>query len=731
MDGNDRKFEHRAKASPTPQHALSGKKSLTDEKIRGHRPVRSASRSRHAATPRGSPYLIPSQSKVKLVEIKRKPVATPDTKCARPGSRSGSIDSIEEIHRSQLVAVKDVKRTIAAKCSASIPFPSRLGPRFPVDESEGKGNAPHLRKTSKINDQLGNDSQDADVEIEPEPKNSRTRAQVDGRGHSLQAAKQHSNLFSFSELMATPSPALDESHFSSNSDDASIRGYDEDGGFKIKKLRSNGKNGATLRISDDAHHLLSSDNDEGDGDGDELTLQNKRSSITDLRQAVVIKEHLRRSGDLIKSQVQLTRSITERSLARLSGTSSIDGNARSESEYSVPESGGIGQEEVQSTAVELTAQSAVTDEVASITKEVVHDGNDMVDKTVDTPSSAGQGDWPFKDFKTFASSTPTPTDASVSPWIPPPDWDVNMSQGSRPVVSEDCEMACPPVPHDAPSTEVRHGLTELRASARVSDAHDRVPTPTPSHFSRPGSRTSSADPVKRPFPPRTTSKQSIPQKPSRVPSNLSPVKESPNRSAGLHQSRKPYGNNLPLVPEPKHAKTYSESIEDINHSLEAVRSTPLASKPPAPATSGKKAMSTLRGLFHKKSYELRSGSRRGRKGVVEATPKSSPLLATPTPFPKAMSSLNRGLSPLNLDAVTPRQTKSAAPRKPIPAFSTDTSPPIPALQNSSMEPPEVRLATQTALKLLDLAKDEAPGSRQNLLVEVSTHVPKPSCRLVS
>lgn len=37
-----------------------------------------------------------------------------------------------------------------------------------------------------------------------------------------------------------------------------------------------------------------------------------------------------------------------------------------------------------------------------------------------------------------------------------------------------------------------------------------------------------------------------------------------------------------------------------------------------------------------------------------------------------------------------------------------------------MEPPEICLATQTALKLLDMARDARPGARQNLLVEVST-----------
>lgn len=722
MDGNDLKYEHQKRTSPTSQRLSSGSKSLKVEKSRTHGPVRTASRSRHtAATPRGSPYLIPSQSKVKLVDIKRKPVATPDANSVGLGARSGSNDLAEDLRQNQLIAVKDVKRRTSGKRSASVPLPSRLICRYPQGESEGEVDAPHLRKTSEPSEQLGDNSQDANIDTDPELKNSRAGAKVNGHASSLQSANQQSNLFSFSDLMSTPPPAADESHFSSDSDNGSIRGYDENGGFKIKKLRSNGKKGATLRISDDAHRLLSPDHNGCDNDCDEPGLQTKRSSITDLRQAVVIREHLRRSGELIKTQVELTRSITERSLARRSGTSSQDGDARSESEYSVPENGGISQAEVQSPDRELPDESVALNGIESTPEASLEGKDNLNDKTVDTLSSAGQGDWPLKDFKTFAGSPPASADASVSPWIPPPDWDVGMPQGDASVVTEDVATPYPPAPHNTPATDADHKVEDTCASESVCENHDRVPTPTPNHFSRPGSRASSTDPLKRPFPPRTASKQSVAQKaPGRLPSNLSPVKESPDRPTGLRQPSKRYGKDLPILPEPKHVKSFSESIGDIKQNLEAVRPTPSASKPAAPATSGKKAMSTLRGLFHKKSHEFRSGSRRGKKIAAEATPKSSPLLATPTPFPKPPSSLHRGSSPLHFDALTPVRSKSVAPRKPIPTSPTATPTSTSILQNASMEPPEICLATQTALKLLDMARDERPGARQNLLVEVST-----------
>ena len=171
MDGNDLRYEQQDKANATTQSVSNGNKTLKVEKRRAPGPVRSASRSRHtAATPRGSPYLVPSQSKVKLVEIKRKPVATTEAHCVRSDARSGSTGSTEDVRHSQLIAVKAVKRTVSGKRSAFIPLPDRLIRRYPGNESEGEIDAPQLRKISEANNQLGDESQDADIETEPEPK---------------------------------------------------------------------------------------------------------------------------------------------------------------------------------------------------------------------------------------------------------------------------------------------------------------------------------------------------------------------------------------------------------------------------------------------------------------------------------------------------------------------------------------------------------------------------------
>jgi hypothetical protein len=150
---------------------------------------------------------------------------------------------------------------------------------------------------------------------------------------------------------------------------------------------------------------------------------------------------------------------------------------------------------------------------------------------------------------------------------------------------------------------------------------------------------------------------------------------------GLRQAQKIHGTAIPNLQEPKHVKTFSESNQGIDRGFNAVR--PELSKPQAVTgrtpTPGKKAMSTLRGLFHKKSYEFRSGSRRTKKTAVDE--KSSPLLATRTP-----------------------------------RYVLE---PLPNFQEPLLELVEIRAATDTALKLLDKARSEEPGERQDQLIEVS------------
>jgi hypothetical protein len=670
------------------------------------RPIRSASRSRHAATPRGSPYLVQSRSKAKLVSVNIKPVGTSEANCTRPTARSGTADSTEEVRQSKVVAVRSVKGSGFKQRQSSVTLPNRLIRRLPDGDSEGEVTEARLRESSDRKQGYGFDAQDADIDTDPEPKKSR-------RDQAGQL--QHSGLLSFSEVMATPPPISNEFHHDNDSDEDSIHGYDEDGGFKIKKIGGSGNKGATLRISDDAYRFLSPDHEEESGE--EVGTGSKRSSFTDLRQAVVLKEHLRRSGGLIKTHIQLTRTQTERSLARLSGVSSQNGDNDTASEYFLPENGGLSGGP-EPPAVELSAEPVV---VAHTGSTLVHSNQSEgpQDKAVHSPSSARQGDWPLKDFDTLASTsqaTPAPTDASLSPWIPPAAWDINMGNDDTSAMSELPETPLPPAPQNTPATEA---VTQPKQQPRpkgLSDASDRVLTPTPSYLSGTISRPVSTDPVKRPFPARKSSKQTVPQQPHGSSWGLSPVKESPERITGLRQPRKAYGNDLPVLQESKNMKTFSESIEDINQGLEEIQYPKPMSTAPPPVTSGKKALSTLRGLLHKRSREFRFSSRRGKKQAIDADSKSSPLLATPTPYYKS-SSLMKGLSPLQSDAVTPSYGKPVVQRKPTPAAKTGF--PLPAMENAALEPLEIRLATQTALKLLDMAREEGPGPRQTQLVDVS------------
>jgi hypothetical protein len=675
---------------------------------------RSGSRGRHAATPRGSPYLIPSQSKAKLIEVKRKSLPAADPNCATQTARSGSIGSKEDARQTKVVAVKSVKGSTSEKRNSSVPLPSSLIRRLPDCDSEAE--IEHLPKTTSYHDDCAVDSQDADIDTEPEKKVAPSASHPPK--HSKPAAHP-SHMCSFSEMMNTPPPHADESHFSDDS--SSVRGYDEDGGFKVKKLRKNG--GATLRICDAAHALLSPDHDEPVG---QVADCKKRSSTGDMHQAVMLKEHLRRSGERIMSQVSLSRSFTERSFARLSHS-----GEDVTKEYVVPDNAGLADEitspiEAPTASIEKDTDSAVG---------VAHNTALKLQKpAAGTPTSLGHGDWPMKDFqhltsagKSTGKSTPL-TNASLSPWIPPADWDVNLDHGDISAMSDGVNL--PPAPHNTPAAEEPSEPPASRVSRRSSTGSDRIPTPTPirkvSRIPQPGL----PEPIKR-FPPRTTSKRgSSHHTPLEGQSMLSPVKESPDRPTGLRQPRKSYGSEMNQLQNPKNVKTFSESMEDVNKAYshdhdQDVPRPPSAAKSTTHTISAKKPMSTLRNIFHKKSLEFRNSTRRAKKQDTNKSAKSSPLLATPTPYGSThKSKLFRGFSPLQNDGITPALDRDHRifPRKPVPGFKT---PEMNANANESyegspsLEPPEIRAATQTALKLLDMARCEHDVERQTLLLEVS------------
>ena len=663
---------------------------------------RSNSHSRHAATPRGSPYLVHSRSKPQLVDVKRKPVAGQGSKSTKPSSRSISSSSTENIRSSNVIGVKSEASDDGEQTQASVRLPSRLVSQPLAANVEAKPQQPPFHDHHVWRE--GPDCHDSDSDTDTRPEARYKSPTVVSKEVE---SKDKSNLLSFSEIMTSPAPAADEVGHGSDSDEDSVHGYDEEGGFKIKKIRGPYKHGATLRIADDAHRLLSPD-PKLEEDEEKYVYDKKRSSITDLRQAVVLKEHFRRSSDRLMSQVQLTRNKT---LARLSGTDSQDEDTTSVSEYSVPENGGVSDPEPS--PVGLAAESKGEHALATPDLE-----EDQGNAKVITPSSAGRGSWPLKEFSAFSSatkSTPAMTDASISPWIPASDWDAALDQGDVSAVSEEAGTPCPPVPQNTPATKPDSESKQIWVSSRSIDARDRVPTPTPSRFFDKPIPANLVDPVKKPsYPARTSSK--VTRQPSYIapaPYGLSPVKESPDKITGLRQTRKPYGDNLKPLPQPRHVKSFSKSIEDIHQSFEAVRPS-ATSKTAGPATSGKKAMSTLKGLFHKKSLEFRSGSRRVKKQLSDIEEKSSPLLATPTPFPNPLTKI-KGLSPLASDIVSARTAKTTAQ----PAIVGKPSAFVENLESATPQSKEVSDATESCMKLLDLARHEKSTKKQAMLVDVS------------
>ena len=665
-----------------------------EKKVKTAGPVRSKSRLRHMATGRGSPYTIPARS----------PSRSSD------GPRAASTDSNDSRWLAQAVMVKEPKSSDNAKRKTSIPLPSRLIRHFPNEESEADISQVKHRRASFRSSHSEVDPSDADVDTDHIPGNV-SSAKSSTSHHRLTPhvdvlLNQPSGSFlTFSELMATPAPTERELNSEHDSAQGSLHGHDENGGFKIKKLRGRASQGTTLRISDSAQQLLAPKDDD---DQDEPDARGRRNSM-------VLKDHLRKPSDLIKSHIQLTRSLTERSLALLSSAPAAkakDDGAKSpsdEGEY-VGDSSIIIKRELS--ADNRSEKTPVGDELQDVTRP----GNNG-DGAAGTPSSFGQGDWPLKDFKTLASASKehSARDSIDSSWIPPADWEVRKSLDLSTL-----DFSSPPM-HVPQNTPVKVYASRNHFSSPVppfgrppqppGEPDDDIPPPTPEKDSI----------FKRKFPPRTTSKQKVPQFVlSGRDRNLSPVHEASEQNLSGHLQRKDYGPTPSRIAQPKYMRSFTQSIRDIDDGFKAVKQPNPPSRgsnvPAHTKSSGKKSLSTFRSLFHKKSGDIRGSLRAKRtRPAIDTSQISSPLLATPTPLPNEVQACD-----FHRSAEVPNPASAPMPPKAAAMLGQQVPASAPAkFDIHFIESLEIRDATQTALRLLDMARDERLGSRQNQLVEVS------------
>ncbi|RMZ91953.1 hypothetical protein DV736_g813, partial [Chaetothyriales sp. CBS 134916] len=424
----------------------------------------------HTATGRGSPYTLVTNSSNESLRHPRPP----------------SPESTTSLHTAKLVAVKEAKAiaTAPGKPRTSIPIPTRVIRRLPNDHSEADAPNVKLRRGSHASQEPNpsdadvdanldadidanidaNVDADIDANADADHKSAKSTSPPSATTSQIKPPFKHAarirttGKMTFAELMATPAPTEQELlHASpdpnhSSSDQASVRGYDSDGGFKIKKIRRRGRrpgtSAATLRISDSAQKLLGEDSERA-------------------HRLASSSSHLTKTSDIIKSKIQLPRSITSRSIARLSSA------AMTEPTVNVKD-GDAGDDTVikYSQSQESFAQSK---------QPILSIHTNVAAAAADTPQNPIHRDWPLKELNSLAAATTTATTtrdrdyapssgraSSDSSWIPPVDWEVKKR----------------PSTVDLPSHFTMPVSTSNAAPTRN---HFSSPTPAPLSFRRPAS----------------------------------------------------------------------------------------------------------------------------------------------------------------------------------------------------------------------------------------------------
>ncbi|RMZ79587.1 hypothetical protein DV737_g3337, partial [Chaetothyriales sp. CBS 132003] len=371
----------------------------------------------HTATGRGSPYTVITNS---------------------PN------ESTTSLRTAKLVAVKETKAIVTApgKRKTSIPIPARLIRRLPNDDSEA--DVPSVRSCREPRGWQELSPSDADVDTDH--KSAKSTSPPSATAAQIKPPVKHparmrtTGKMTFAELMATPAPTEfellhaatpDPDH---SSDHGSLCGYDSDGGFKIKKIRVRGRAGAsaaTLRISDSAQKLLGENSKRANplaSSGGHLA--NSSSHLTNSSNHLTnSSNHLTKTSDIIKSKIQLPRSITTRSITRLSSAATTEVTANAKDDNAKDDNA-----KDDHTVIKLR-QSQESFSFAQSKQPTLASHTNVAAAKVEagTPQNPIHRDWPLKDFTPLATVT-TSNDrdyahssgraSSDSSWIPPVDWEV-------------------------------------------------------------------------------------------------------------------------------------------------------------------------------------------------------------------------------------------------------------------------------------------------------------------
>jgi hypothetical protein len=424
----------------------------------------------------------------------------------------------------------------------------------------------------------------------------------------------------------------------------SIQGYDSFGGYRVRHIGNNGaKMGPTLRITDSASRvLLGSEDRKNVLEANSPIKLRHKGSAPDIASPRMAKDQIRRSSAIVTNlagSMTFVRNLTDRSPDQYK-------TAREDEAWQIVDN----NSSVDTVVVRAELPGS---EVTFGAHSIADSGDNLapaeaacrpISNTKGTPTS-DHGDWPGKDFADFnlcSDATPTASRDNVHP----------AERGfRRPAHSKSPSRPPTVVLREAPSKETapflfqdleqeqakQEKLANDLAKAAGSGSETSVNTQSANSATTANS-TPSMRSATVPFPPRTSSR-----KPKPPPIIVSP----PSISFFPNAAPKAYAVQPESLKKPRNVKPFSQSISPRTDSAKGRKISNVLAH--SPSTSGKKkVVSSLRGLFHKKSFES-----------TKATTANGPSAGgeiVPLPVIPALVHEDDG----------PRRTSFR--RKPVPAF---------------------------------------------------------------
>ena len=526
--------------------------------------LRTQSRGRYGVTPRGSPYAMTSRSH---------PIQG-QTSSSEEHNSPSRISSGETDKRSVNTSMDQARR------KSSIPLPARLA------QQPSKVAKQHTTTSAR------NSSNDFPAALEADeydrqkysPESSfllsqPSMAELAGSevpGSRADIVKHQSEKLSAKEMLSSPLPE-DLSGFDSDGPLASTRGYDEHGGFRIKKLRNTSKDGPILRITDSASNILLGDDQvspPSDGQGSLIDESDSRELVKETSNYIASRR-LSITRDSKETSPIMIKSYDDEETQQLIPDSAWQSNT-SDSRFSTTSSSGT---------IKKTP-----DHGDHVKEEAGHDGGPEKGRasTERRSDTYNHGDWPGKDFAQFKQPSTT------FPALPnEPSSVAEVKEGTEldqpPLTASSASRRSTIVKRSAPSKEISPFLYQNPNDGQPNQEqylNDYV-----SHTAASNATGSSRSKVN--FPPRSSSR-----KPKPPPIIVSAPGTSKSKSVAIKAAERAHAIPAESLGQPKNVKTFSQSISP------GIANKPrVASKPQYSPSSTNKVMSNIRGLFHKRSID--------------------------------------------------------------------------------------------------------------------------------